>query len=251
MTHTEEKLLWEEFSRTHSQKSREALVLKYLPLIKYVISRMSVTPPVGLDYEDIMSFGVFGLLDAVDKFDTSKGYVFQTYAIPRIRGAILDELRKCDWFSRSGREKVQRLNKAVERVLRDTGEIDDEKIMSELGFTEEEYYEVQDLASRGYVTSLDDTTSLDDGEVSIEATLADDRPGASEYLDEESEKQELAEALSELPEREKQMLSLYYYEGLTLKEIGQVIGVSESRVSQIHGKALTMLRAILREKMNM
>lgn len=251
MTPSEEKVLWDEFSRTRSIQARDALVLKYLPLIKYVIARMSVTPPVGLDYEDIMSFGIFGLLDAVDKFDTSKGYVFQTYAIPRIRGAILDELRKCDWFSRSGREKVQKLNRAVEKVMRDTGEVDDEKIMSELGFTEEEYYEVQDLASRGYVTSLDDTTPLDDGEVSIEATLADDRPGASEYLDEESEKQELAEALSELPEREKQMLSLYYYEGLTLKEIGQVMGVSESRVSQIHGKALTMLRAILREKMNM
>ena len=211
---------------------------------------MAVTPPQGLDYEDILSFGVFGLLDAVDKFDPSKGFVFQTYAIPRIRGAILDELRKCDWFSRTGREKVQKLNRAMEKILRDEGELRDELIMKEMGIDEDEYYEVQELASRGYITSLDDTTPLDDGDVPIEATLADEREGAVERLDEESEKQQLAEALSELPERERNMLSLYYYEGLTLKEIGQVLGVSESRVSQIHGKGLSMLRTILKAKMN-
>ncbi|MBQ9594630.1 MAG: sigma-70 family RNA polymerase sigma factor, partial [Synergistaceae bacterium] len=173
-----------------------------------------------------------------------------TYAIPRIRGAILDELRKCDWFSRTGREKVQRLNRAMEKILRDKGELRDEWLMEELGIDEDEYYEVQELASRGYITSLDDTTPLDDGEVPIEATLADDREGAPERLEAESEKQQLIEALQELPERERQMLSLYYYEGLTLKEIGQVLGVSESRVSQIHGKGLSMLRTILKAKMN-
>lgn len=244
----EEKRLWEEYSRTG--RGRDELVTRYLPLIKYVVGRMAVTPPSGLDYEDILSFGVFGLLDAVDKFDPSKGFVFQTYAIPRIRGAILDELRKCDWFSRTGREKVQKLNRAMEKILRDKGELRDEWVMKEMGINEDEYYEVQELASRGYVTSLDDTTPLDDGDVSIEATLADDREGAPERLDDESEKQQLMEALQELPERERQMLSLYYYEGLTLKEIGKVMGVSESRVSQIHGKGLSMLRAILKEKLN-
>ena len=244
----EEKLLWEEFARTG--RGRDELVTRYLPLIKYVVGRMAVTPPTGLDYEDILSFGVFGLLDAVDKFDPSKGFVFQTYAIPRIRGAILDELRKCDWFSRTGREKVQKFNRAVENILRDKGELKDEWVMQEMGIDIDEYYEIQELASRGYMTSLDDTTPLEDGEVSIEATLADDREGAVERLDYESEKQELTEALQELPDREKQMLSLYYYEGLTLKEIGAVMGVSESRVSQIHGKGLSMLRAIMREKLN-
>ena len=106
------------------------------------------------------------------------------------------------------------------------------------------------MASRGYITSLDDTAPLDDGEVSIEAAIADDRETASDRLDDESDKQQLAEALQELPERERQMLSLYYYEGLTLKEIGAIMGVTESRVSQIHGKGLSMLRAILKEKLN-
>ena len=224
--------------------------MRYLPLIKYVVGRMAVTPPQGLDYEDILSFGVFGLMDAVEKFDPTKGYVFQTYAIPRIRGAILDELRKCDWFSRTGREKVQKFNRATEKVLLEKGEMDDALIMREMGVSEDEYYEIQDLASRGYITSLDDSTPLDDGEVPVEATLADDRETASDRLDDESEKQQLSEALAELPERERQMLSLYYYDGLTLKEIGAVMGVSESRVSQIHGKGLSMLRAILRRKMN-
>ena len=241
----DEKKLWEEYSRTGI--GRDEIIVKYLPLIKYVVSRMAVTPPTGLDYEDLLSFGVFGLLDAVEKFDPSKGFVFQTYAIPRIRGAILDELRKCDWFSRTGREKVQKLNKAMEKILRDKGEIRDEWLMEEMGINQDEYYEIQDLASRGYITSLDDTTPLDDGEVSVEATLADEREGIVERLDDESEKQELIEALSELPERERNMLSLYYYEGLNLKEIGKVLGVTESRVSQIHGKALSMLRAILKE----
>ena len=245
----EERALWEQFARTG--RGRDELVTRYLPLIKYVVGRMAITPPAGLDYEDILSFGVFGLLDAVDKFDPSKGFVFQTYAIPRIRGAILDELRKCDWFSRSGREKVQKYNRAMEKVLRDKGEMRDEWIMSEMGITsDEEYYEVQELASRGYITSLDDSTPLDDGEVAVEATLADDRESAADRLDDESDKQQLVEALQELPERERQMLSLYYYEGLTLKEIGKVMGVTESRVSQIHGKGLSMLRTILKAKLN-
>lgn len=247
MTVSDEKTLWNEYSRTG--KGRDKLILKYLPLIKYVVSRMAVTPPQGLDFEDILSFGVFGLMDAVEKFDPDKGFVFQTYAIPRIRGAILDELRKCDWFSRSGREKVQKFNKAMEKVLRDKGEMTDELVMTEMGVDEDEYYEIQDLASRGYITSLDEATPLEDGEISPEANIPDERETASERLDDESDKQVLREALEELPERERQMLSLYYYEGLTLKEIGQVMGVSESRVSQIHGKGLSMLRAILRSKM--
>ncbi|MBQ9566343.1 MAG: FliA/WhiG family RNA polymerase sigma factor [Synergistaceae bacterium] len=232
-----------------TEACRERVVKRYLPLIKYVVARMAVTPPPGLDYEDLLSFGVFGLLDAIDRFDLSKGFSFQTFAVPRIRGAVLDELRKCDWFSRTGREKVQRLNRAMEKVLRDRGQLRDEWIMEEMGVDERTYFEVQELASRSYVTSLDEVMPLEDGDVSIEATLADEREGAPERLEYESDMEQLLSAMKQLSEREQQVLSLYYYDGLSLKEIGKVLGVTESRVSQIHGRALSALRTMLKTSM--
>ncbi len=245
----DEKIIWEKFiSNGRTGSERDFLISKYLPLIKFVAGRMTLTPPPGLDYEDILSFGVFGLIDAVDRFDPSKGFVFQTFAIPRIRGAILDELRKCDWYSRTGREKVQKLNKAMEKILQNEGKFDDNLIRSEMGVSTEEYYEIQELASRGYITSLDDPTPLDDGEVSLESTIADEHENAADRMVYESDLQEVSEALKSLPDREQKMLTLYYYNGLTLKEIGKVLGVSESRVSQIHGKALSMLKATLKNK---
>lgn len=241
--------LWEEYANSPTETCRERIVKRYLPLIKYVVARMAVTPPPGLDYEDLLSFGVFGLLDAIERFDLSKGFSFQTFAVPRIRGAVLDELRKCDWFSRTGREKVQRLNRAMEKVLRDKGRLKDEWIMEEMGVDEKTYFEIQELASRSYITSLDEVTPLEDGEVSLEATLADDREGAPERLEYESDMEQLVSAMKQLSEREQQVLSLYYYDGLSLKEIGRVLGVTESRVSQIHGRALSALRATLQATM--
>lgn len=241
--------LWEEYANSPTEACRERIVKRYLPLIKYVVARMAVTPPPGLDYEDLLSFGVFGLLDAIERFDLSKGFSFQTFAVPRIRGAVLDELRKCDWFSRTGREKVQRLNRAMEKVLRDKGRLKDEWIMEEMGVDEKTYFEIQELASRSYITSLDEVTPLEDGEVSLEATLADDREGAPERLEYESDMKQLVSAMKQLSEREQQVLSLYYYDGLSLKEIGRVLGVTESRVSQIHGRALSALRATLQATM--
>ncbi|MBR1672805.1 MAG: FliA/WhiG family RNA polymerase sigma factor [Fretibacterium sp.] len=241
--------LWEEYRDDPTEACRERIVKRYLPLIKYVVGRMAVTPPPGLDYEDLLSFGVFGLLDAIDRFDLSKGFSFQTFAVPRIRGAVLDELRKCDWFSRTGREKVQRLNRAMEKVLRDKGHIRDEWVMEEMGVDERTYFEVQELASRSYVTSLDEVMPLEDGEVPLEATLADEREGAPERLEYESDMEQLVSAMKQLSEREQQVLSLYYYDGLSLKEIGKVLGVTESRISQIHGRALSALRAKLQAAM--
>ena len=241
--------LWEEYANSPTEACRERIVKRYLPLIKYVVARMAVTPPPGLDYEDLLSFGVFGLLDAIERFDLSKGFSFQTFAVPRIRGAVLDELRKCDWFSRTGREKVQRLNRAMEKVLRDRGRLKDEWVMEEMGVDEKTYFEIQELASRSYVTSLDEVTPLEDGEVSLEATLADDREGAAERLEYESDMEQLVSAMKQLSEREQQVLSLYYYDGLSLKEIGKVLGVTESRISQIHGRALSALRATLQATM--
>ena len=248
MSQENDAKLWEEYSRNRSEINREKIVKRYLPLIKYVVGRMAVTPPPGLDYEDLLSFGVFGLLDAIDRFDLSKGFSFQTFAVPRIRGAVLDELRKCDWFSRTGREKVQKLNRAMEKVLRDEGHIKDELVMREMGVDEAEYFEVQELASRSYVASLDEVMELEDGDVSLEATLADDRESTLDRLVSEDDKELLMNAIKKLSDKEQQVLALYYYEGLSLKEIGRVIGVTESRVSQIHGKALSLLRAVLKEE---
>ena len=237
--------LWEEYAENPTEKCRERIVKRYLPLIKYVVGRMAVSPPPGLDYEDLLSFGVFGLLDAIERFDISKGFSFQTFAVPRIRGAVLDELRKCDWFSRTGREKVQRFNRAIEKVLRDRGRIQDDWVMQEMGVDEKTYYEVQELASRSYVASLDEVMALDDGDVTLEETLPDNREGIAERMEQEGETERLVAAMKELSERERQVLSFYYYEGLSLKEIGRVLGVTESRVSQIHGRALSALRALL------
>jgi RNA polymerase sigma factor for flagellar operon FliA len=240
--------LWDEYLRTGSSRARENIVKRYLPLVKYVTARMAVSPPSGLDYDDLLSFGVFGLLDAIDRFDVSKGFSFQTFAVPRIRGAVLDELRKCDWISRTGREKLQRLGKAMETVLQDRGTLSDQALMNVLGMDEKEYRETLELSSRSYIVSLDEVLSLEDGDVSREGIIPDDGESAADLLEDEDETVRVAGALKRLPEREMQVISLYYYEGLTLKEIGKVLGVTESRVSQIHGKALAALRGILAAK---
>lgn len=240
--------LWEEYADSPTAACRERLVTRYLPLIKYVVGRMTISPPQGLDYEDLWSFGVFGLLDAIERFDPSKGFSFRTFAVPRIRGAVLDELRKCDWVSRTGREKLQRLNRAVEKVLRDRGRLRDDWVMQEMGVDERTYHEVLELSSRSYIASLDEVMALEDGDVSLEGILSDGREGAVEMLDREDELAQVVDAMRQLPEREAQVLSLYYYEGLALKEIGRILGVTESRVSQIHGSALNALRAILKAR---
>lgn len=245
---TSDARLWEEFAGTRSPLAREKIVRRYLPLVKYVTARMAVSPPSGLDYEDLLSFGAFGLLDAIERFDLSKCFSFQTFAVPRIRGAILDELRKFDWISRTGREKLQRLGKAMEKVLQEAGVLSDEVLMAAMGMDEKEYRETLELSSRSYIVSLDEVLALEDGDVTREDIIPDEEASAADLLEEEDETLRVAGALRRLSEREMQVISLYYYEGLTLKEIGKVLGVTESRVSQIHGKALASLRGILAAK---
>ncbi len=237
--------LWLEYGKNPTAEHKEKIVKRYLPLIKYVVGRMSVSAPSGFDYEDLLSFGVFGLLDAIDRFDLSKGFAFQTFAVPRIRGAVLDELRKCDWISRTGREKLQKLNKAIEKVLWEKGRLHDDWVMQEMGVDEKIYKETLELASRSYIVSLDEVISLEDGDVNLGGVLADDEEGILSLLENQDDLNRIAEALTLLPEREMQVISFYYYEGLTLKEIGQILGVTESRVSQIHGKAIAALRALI------
>lgn len=241
--------LWREYSVNPTDEHKEKIVKRYLPLIKYVVGRMAVSAPPGLDYEDLLSFGVFGLLDAVDRFDLSKGFSFQTFAVPRIRGAVLDELRKYDWISRTGREKLQRFNKAIERVLQDKGGLHDNWVMQEMGVDEKMYKEILELASRSYIVSLDEVIALEDGDVHLEGVLSDDSDGIVSALENKDDVERIKAALSQLTEKEAQVVAFYYYEGLTLKEIGRILGVTESRISQIHGKAIATLRTLVENSM--
>ncbi|NLD97429.1 MAG: sigma-70 family RNA polymerase sigma factor, partial [Synergistaceae bacterium] len=163
--------LWTEYLAARDERNKEKVVKRYLPLVKYVVARMAVSPPSGLDYDDLLSFGVFGLLDAIDRFEISKGFSFQTFAVPRIRGAILDELRKYDWISRTGREKLQKLGRAMETVLQEKGSLSDSALMEAMGMEEKEYREALELSSRSYIVSLDEVLALEDGDVSREGII--------------------------------------------------------------------------------
>ncbi len=246
MPSREDELLWERYQADPGQPNKEAIIRRYLPLVKYVVARMAVAPPSGLDYEDLLSFGVMGLLDAIDRFEPERGFSFQTFAVPRIRGAVLDELRKCDWFSRTGREKLQRLEKATEKLLIRGIAPDEESLKSELDVDDRSYREMLELASRGYMVSLDEVMALDEGDVQKGDLLADPGMSAQELLEVREDVDRVVLALERLSERERQVISMYYLEEMTLKEIGMVLGVTESRVSQIHGKAISTLRSRLR-----
>ncbi|MDR3164123.1 MAG: FliA/WhiG family RNA polymerase sigma factor [Synergistaceae bacterium] len=229
--------------RSREPRLKDEIIKRFLPLVRYVASRMSVKFQVGIDFEDILSFGILGLLDAVDRFEPERGYVFQTFAVPRIRGAILDELRRYDWISRSGREKLQKFDRTLEEIAKTKGRTDDKSLMAAMGMDEQAYKDLLEIASRSYVVSLDDVLALDDGDMQREDVTDDIQPNALDIIEQNEERSMVVEALKKIPERERTLLSLYYYEGLTLKEIGLVLGVTESRVSQIHGRALSLLKA--------
>jgi RNA polymerase sigma factor for flagellar operon FliA len=228
--------------RSREPRLKDEIVKRFLPLVRYVALRMSVKFQTGIDFEDILSFGVLGLLDAVDRFEPDRGFVFQTFAVPRIRGAILDELRRYDWISRSGREKLQKFERTLEDIAKTRGSTDDKSLMSAMGMDEQSYKDLLDIASRSYVVSLDDVLALDEGDAQRE-DVDDGGLSALDMLEQSEERDMVVHALKKLPERERTLLSLYYYEGLTLKEIGLVLGVTESRVSQLHGRALSLLSA--------
>jgi RNA polymerase sigma factor for flagellar operon FliA len=242
--------LWEAYMRSPDPQLKDEIIKRFLPLVRYVASRMAVKFPPGLDFDDILSFGVLGLLDAVDRFEPERGFGFQTFAVPRIRGAILDELRRFDWISRSGREKLQKFERTLETVTKANGRTDDASLMKAMDMDERSYRDLLDIASRSYMVSLDDVLTFEDGQMPREDTLLDDSPSAQEVMEQTEEVEQVVGALKKLPERERLLLSLYYYEGLTLREIGKVLGVTESRVSQLHGRALSLLKAELKAKID-
>jgi len=238
--------LWADYKRTGSRELRDRLILRYSPLVKYVAGRVSAGLPQTIEQCDLVSYGVFGLIDAIDKFDHQRAIKFETYAITRIKGAIIDELRSIDWVPRSVRAKARAIEKAyasLEAHLLRTPS--DAEVATELGLSEEELQAQFSQISFVGIVALDEV--LSSGERGESTTLGDMLPdrhdGPMAVFEVEEMKQILAGEINRLGDREKMVLSLYYYEGLTLAEIGQVIGVTESRVCQIHTKAVLQLRA--------
>ncbi len=238
--------IWHAFKSSGDIDARERLILQYAPLVKYVASRVATGLPASVDQADLVSYGMFGLIDALQKFEPVRGNKFETYAIPRIRGAIIDELRAMDWVPRSVRFKQREIEKALadlESMLK--RQPTERELAERLGMSMHELHEVITQISFVSVLALDETVSVgaDRGEkVSLVDTLADKGFDPSTGVESQETRGLLAAAINELSEREKIVVTLYYFEGLTLAEIGDILGVTESRVCQIHTKAVGVLR---------
>jgi RNA polymerase sigma factor for flagellar operon FliA len=239
--------LWVEFKATGTTADRDSLIVHYSPLVKYVAGRVAVGLPQNVDQADLVSYGIFGLIDAIEKFDLERGFKFETYAISRIKGAIIDELRSIDWVPRSVRAKARNVERAYSKLEAQFHRTPtDAELADELDLTDAQLQQTFGQISFIGLVALDETLSGagERGEaMSLGDTVADGGPGPMASYEVEEMRQILAEAINGMPEREKIVLTLYYYEGLTLAEIGQVLGVTESRVCQIHTKSVIHLRA--------
>ena len=243
--------LWHGFKGDRSVAAREKLILHYAPLVKYVASRVATGLPASVEQADLVSYGMFGLIDALEKFEPGRGNKFETYAIPRIKGAIIDELRAMDWVPRSVRFKARELEKAhsdLESMLK--RQPTEREMADRLGVSVRELHDVVSQISFVSVLALDEMVSVgaDRGEqVSLLDTLADRGLDPTSGVESQETRGLLAAAINSLSEREKIVVTLYYFEGLTLAEIGEILGVTESRVCQIHTKAVAGLRGQLSE----
>jgi RNA polymerase sigma factor for flagellar operon FliA len=237
--------LWIEYNHSRSSAIREQLIIEYVPLVKLVAGRLSMYLGSNVEYDDLVSYGVFGLIDAIDKFDYGKGIKFETYASLRIRGAILDQIRKMDWIPRSVRQKQKAIDSAMAAVESKKGqEYTDDDIARELGISGDEYLSWLSQTNVSNISSLDDF--MEQGsEPKAGAGSFGSRLDPERSVEDEELKGILAEALEVLTEKERTVILLYYYEEMTLKEISQAMNVSESRVSQLHSKSLRKLKAKL------
>jgi RNA polymerase sigma factor for flagellar operon FliA len=246
-------VLWREYKDTGEERLRERLILHYSPLVKYVAGRVGVGLPPNIEQADLVSYGIFGLIDAIEKFDLERAIKFETYAISRIKGAIIDELRSIDWIPRSVRYKAREVEKAyaaLEARLHRTPT--EAEVAQELGIALEDLHAIFSQVSFVNVVALDEllTAGGEKGDkLSLVDTLEDTKAeDPVQAFESEETKHLLAKAINTLPEREKIVVTLYYYEGLTLAEIGQVLGVTESRICQMHTKAVLQLRGKLADQ---
>ncbi len=236
------KKLWEKYSSDKSAEVREQLILEYAPLVKLVAGRLSMYLGYNVEYDDLVSYGIFGLIDAIDKFDCLKDVKFETYASLRIRGSILDQIRKMDWIPRTVRQRQREIDRAMHEIEVETGHpASDEELAGKLNISGDELAEWQSQLKVTNVISLNEF--MESGsEVPNEKNLASHFESPEEVVDKQELKEKLKEALDVLTEKEKKVVLLYYYEELTLKEISFVLEVSESRVSQLHTRALAKMR---------
>ena len=243
MKAVDKQKLWETYRKSPTPEMREQIILEYAPLVKVVAGRLGMYLGYNVEYEDLVSYGIFGLIDAIDKFDMQKDVKFETYASLRIRGAILDQIRKMDWIPRTVRQKQKKIDEAIRNIEMRTGKnATDEQVAGELGLEQEELTEWQSRLKITNVISLNEF--LEQGQEPVMDARGNSHFSQPEDVVSESElKQVLEEALEVLTEKEKKVILLYYYEDLTLKEISKVLEVSESRVSQLHTKALLKMRA--------
>jgi len=239
--------LWQKYKNSHDPKIREQLILKYTPYVKYIANRVGMGLPPNVEVEDLYGYGIFGLIDAIEKFEPQRQIQFKTYAQTRIRGSILDELRKLDWTPRSVRQKARQLEKAYVHLENNLGRAaTDEEIAEYMKISLEELYEWYKDTRGSFLLSLDDLLySEDDGVTVGDSVPASDADNPQNQIEQKELKQMLVKAINALAEREKLVLTLYYYEEMTLKEIGAILNVSDSRVSQLHTKAILKLRAKL------
>jgi len=242
--------LWRRYKTSGDERARERLVVAYSPLVKYVAGRMSSGLPAHVDEADLISYGLGGLIFAIERFDLSREIKFETYAITRIRGAIIDELRSLDWVPRSVRARareIERVNMKLEARLQRAPT--DEEMAGELKVNVEEFHEALLQISNSTIVALDELWNVSDSsgdQVSLLDTIPDHgAPDPEAVVDQGELRDRIADAIAALPEREKLVIALYYYENLTLREIGEVLGVTESRVSQLHTKAVLRLRSKL------
>ena len=242
--------LWRQYRRTGDQALRDRLILTYAPLVKYVAGRLGSGLPAHVDEGDLVSYGLLGLIGAIERFDPERDIKFETYAIARIKGSIIDELRAMDWVPRSVRARARDIERAIAELEAKLNRAPtDEEIAGKLGLTQEELDDSLSEISRSSIAALDElwTVSGSSGDqVALIDTIEDTAgPAPTAALDQAEVKEMIADAISRLPEREKLVVTLYYYEELTLREIGEVLGVTESRVSQLHTKAILRLKARL------
>lgn len=234
--------LWDDYAKTKSPEIREKIILEYAPLVKLVAGRLSMYLGYNVEYDDLVSYGIFGLIDAIDKYDNMKAVKFETYASLRIRGAILDQIRKMDWIPRTIRQKQKKIDTAMKEIEASMGRAaTDEEIARALGISGDEYTDWQSQMKITGVVSLNEF--MESGsEVPAEQNNQHRFDSPEEVIEKEELKQVLTQALEHLTEKEKKVILLYYYEDLTLKEISNVLEVSESRISQLHTRALQKLK---------